>query len=190
MGRDKARIEWHGAPLVEQAARELAAVCDRVLLACGGEPRYAELGHALVLDRAPDLGPLAGLEAGLRAVPEGWVVCLPCDMPHAGRAVLERLAECVERDDLDACLLSGPRGVEPLCAVYHTRLADCARAALDAGERKMTAILEQPLPTGRAPRWAAVDVRELGAEAAIVNVNTPEDLDRARAAAGGREDAA
>jgi molybdopterin-guanine dinucleotide biosynthesis protein A len=187
MGSDKALLDLGAGTLLGRAVQELGAVCDRVLLACGSEPRYAGLGLPLVLDRAPGLGPLAGLEAGLRAAAErgdGWLVCLPCDMPRADAALLKRLLERAERDDLDACLLSSSRGVEPLCAVYHTRLAQSARAALDQGDRKMTSLLGRPLQDGRAPRVACADAAELGRADACANLNTPADLQAARAAEG------
>ena len=91
MGTDKARLELGERTLIEHALECLRPIVERTLLACGSQPRHAELGHMLVLDRAPALGPLAGLEAGLSAARESAganaVVCmLACDMPFASTA--------------------------------------------------------------------------------------------------------
>jgi molybdopterin-guanine dinucleotide biosynthesis protein A len=178
MGRDKALIVHGGRTLLERAVSELAAVSQPVMLACGSQPRYAELGLPLALDREGGLGPLAGLEAGLSAAGEGWVLCLACDMPGAGGALLRALVARARAARCDAALLSSARGVEPLCGVYHTRLLGPVRAALAAGERKMTSLFAHPLPDGRLPRLLAVDAGEFGAEGALWNLNAPADLGR------------
>lgn len=180
MGSDKARLELRGRTLIEHAVAALRAECDEVLLATGSQARYGELGLRVVLDRADGLGPLAGLEAGLAAARDGWVAILACDMPAVDGAVVARLFGAAERGEgePDAWLLASSAGVEPLCGVYHTRLAGCARAALDAGDRKMTDLFAHPLPDGRRPRFALIDERAWGRDGASANVNTPQDLDR------------
>jgi molybdopterin-guanine dinucleotide biosynthesis protein A len=50
MGRDKALLEHEGEPLVARGARALAALSPEVVLACGAEPRYQDLGWRLALE--------------------------------------------------------------------------------------------------------------------------------------------
>ncbi len=182
MGSDKARLEVRGRTLIEHAVAALDGACDEVWLATGSEPRYADLGLRIVLDRSAGLGPLAGLEAGLGAAPEGWVAVLACDMPDVDALIVARLLAAAEGGEHDAWLLASSAGVEPLCGVYHTRLAVCARAALDAGDRKMTDLFAHPLADGRRPCFALADERAFGRDGVSANVNTAQDLDRVRGA--------
>jgi len=179
MGSDKARLELRGRTLLEHAVGALDGVCGEVWLATGAQGRYAELGRRIVLDRSAGLGPLAGLEAGLAAAPEGWVAILACDMPDVDALVIARLFEAAERGEHDAWLLESSAGVEPLCGVYHTRLAVCARIALDAGDRRMIDLFAHPLPDGRRPSFGLADERTFGRAGASANLNTMQDLDRA-----------
>lgn len=183
MGADKARLELGGKSLLLHALSAFEGLASTRLLATGREPRYPELGLPCVLDRRPDGGPLAGLEAALEwmlanGAHEGWCLALACDMPYAVPAVFEALL--AEAQGADACLLAGPRGAEPLFAVYHPRVLAAVRAALDAGERRMIAFHRG---------HAAVRVRSLQAERlpaplaerCLCNVNTPGELERERA---------
>jgi molybdopterin-guanine dinucleotide biosynthesis protein A len=175
MGRDKARVVLDGRPLLERAVATLAAVCCDVRLACGAAPRYAELGLPLVLDRGADLGPLAGLEAGLaeaRAAGRAWVVALACDMPGVDADVLRDLLAEARVRGLDACFLEGPRGVEPLCGAWRSDLVESVAAALDAGERRVIAFERYPT-AGAPPR---VGTLRLARELSVANLNTPDDV--------------
>jgi len=183
MGRDKAELELLcGTTFLAHAIATLRPVVDEVLLATGPTPRYVEFGLPVVLDVERDLGPLAGLEAALRAARHERVVVLAVDMPAIDSHVLATLAERAEQNDLDALVLASASGPEPLCGVYHTRLAVCIRSALAAGERRMTALFSYPLADGRRSQLATIDVAECADRDATLNVNTAEDLARARAA--------
>ncbi len=180
MGRDKALLELgDGTTFLEQAIATLWPVVDEVLLATGATRRYLEFGLPLVLDRERDQGPLAGLEAALLAARHERVVVLAVDMPAIASGVLATLAEHAEREDLDAVVLASASGPEPLCGVYHRRLACCIRSALDDGERRMTALFAYPLADGRRPRLTTIDAADCADGDATLNVNTTEDLARA-----------
>ena len=112
MGRDKALLRLGDQTLLERTVGVLSRLAPRVYLACGAEERYAELGLECVLDRLPDGGPLAGLEAALtrlQADGGGWLGILACDMPRAesegacsSLPGIERL-QARERADLVVC---------------------------------------------------------------------------------------
>ncbi len=180
MGQDKAEIALGGRALLDRAIEVLGTVCDEVLLATGSAPRYVERGHGIVLDRAPDLGPLAALEVALTTARHERVLVLAVDMPAVDAELLELLFEQAERDDCDALALGSPNGVEPLCAVYHVRIAPAVRAALDAGERRMTAPFTRAAVDAFVPRLDVLDAARIGFADALRNVNTHLDLERAR----------
>lgn len=190
MGADKALLALGELTLLERAVACLAHVAAPVRLACGERARYGELGLPLVCDRVAGGGPLAGIEAGLAAAAEsdsgGYLCVLAVDMPRAHAALVAQLLERARADDLDACLLESASGPEPLCAVYHTRLLPRVRAALDAGERKVTSFLA-PAFGAQPARVAWLDVRACAADGAELNLNTPADLERERARQHTRE---
>jgi molybdopterin-guanine dinucleotide biosynthesis protein A len=182
MGRDKALLALGGRSLLERAIGELEPLCEEVWLASGPAPRYVELGRLELLDRRPrGSGPLAALEAGLCALrarcERGWLLLLACDMPGAGTALFRELLLRAEREGLDLVGLSGERGPEPLACACSGDLLESVRAALDAGERKMTSHERFPARHGAPPRcaWQARREPEL-----FRNLNTPADLEAAR----------
>jgi len=136
-----------------------------------------------------DGGPLAGLVAGLDAARERgaeWVLVLACDMPRADGRVLGRLLERAQLRHLDACLLGLERGSQPTFGVYHVRCAEPARAALEAGERRLIAFHGANVD-GRPLQIETVTASELGAlEDVAQNVNTQAELEQVRAGSAQR----
>lgn len=175
MGRDKALAQFGERALIEYPLSVLRSLAERVVIACGAAPRYAELGCELVLDAEADGGPLAGLAAGLAASRTEWIAVLACDMPRADARILRELLVHARDNQLDACLLEVERGTQPMFAVYRKSCVEPVRAALAAGERRMVAFHAHSL-AGRAPRVAGFAIAD--GEACAVNLNTPEDFAR------------
>lgn len=176
MGFDKAGAALGGTTLLARAVSVLDAVAPRVLLACGREPRYAELGRELVLDRRPDGGPLAGLEAALLRLAEsggGWLGVLACDMPRAEPQILALCAARGREQGLDAVFFEDEAGLEPLFGAVHTRALPAVRTALERGERRAIAfhpdVRVAALRAGELPG----ELRDRGVAR---NVNTPAEL--------------
>ncbi|KDE48826.1 hypothetical protein DI43_02365, partial [Geobacillus sp. CAMR12739] len=96
------------------------------------------------------------------------VFVLPCDMPYMRREVAERLRSYID-PTFDAIVpLHGGRA-EPLVALYHRRLSHLIAELLDAGERRMAALLDRA-------RVRYVDAKQLaGDEDVWRNVNTEEE---------------
>jgi molybdopterin-guanine dinucleotide biosynthesis protein A len=176
MGRDKALLPLDDGPLIQRALASLAPLGCECLLACGPQPRHAELGLPLVLDEVPGVGPLAGLAAALAAASTERVLVLACDLPRASAAVNRRLLDRAEQADLDVCCVGTPAGLEPLYGVYHRRCLPAVRAALARGERRMIAF-HAGLAVGR------LELDELPAaeRGCAVNLNTPADYEAERA---------
>lgn len=176
MGRDKALLELDSVALLDRAASLLGSRCSSVLLAPGSEPRYGDRGLPLVLDRAPDLGPLGGLEAGLLAASTRWVLAVACDLPWlADGAVDGLLAAAQAEPDKHVYAWDCGRGPEPLCCLIDQACAPAVGLALDRGERRALAYWRGEV-NGESAR-----VLELSAPAAVagslMNVNTSAEWD-------------
>ena len=187
MGADKALIRLGGTRLIDVAVAALRPVAGRVILACGFEPRYTELGLDLALDAEPDVGPLAGLLAGLENADTEWVVALACDLPRVSSDALARLLERAAERDLDVCLLELERGTQPLFGVYRRSCAHAVHAAIEAGQRRMVAFHDRAVG-GRPLCVGSLSLDELGPGAGdlALNLNTPEELAAERERAEGR----
>ncbi|GEK23005.1 molybdenum cofactor guanylyltransferase [Cellulomonas xylanilytica] len=86
-GASKPDVLVGGVPLLDRA---LAAVVDAAHVVVVGPPRVARPGVVTVLEDPPDGGPVAGLAAGLDALPGDGpelVVVLACDVPGAARVL-------------------------------------------------------------------------------------------------------
>jgi molybdopterin-guanine dinucleotide biosynthesis protein A len=119
-----------------------------------------------VLDRRRGQGPAAALEAGLAAARSDIVFAAACDMPSVTPKQARDLVAKLVEPGTSAAVPVTPRGPEPLAAAYRRDLAAPAVSALlDAGERRVGALLE------RLPRVVYVDMPEL------LNLNTPSDYE-------------
>jgi molybdopterin-guanine dinucleotide biosynthesis protein A len=117
MGRDKAWLPLEGQPLL---ARQMAAVreLDPVELFISGrtDTDYHSLGCPVLTDEFSDVGPLAGIAAGLAAASAPLVLVLAVDMPDMTSAALRRLLErCAAGVGVVPRV---NRRVEPLAAFY------------------------------------------------------------------------
>lgn len=140
--------------LLERTLDLLRLRCERIVVATGSRARYADRLAARpeavpVTDRAPDLGPLAGLEAGLAACdPEAEVLVVSCDLPRLDVAALDALLAGRRDQAVDVCLWHDGRA-HPLLGCYRAAVLPALRAALDGGERRLVAFHGAPLEPRR-----------------------------------------
>jgi molybdopterin-guanine dinucleotide biosynthesis protein A len=197
-GSDKALARVDGTTLLERTLGVLAQSCGRVLAATGATARYAaELARhpkvEVVLDRAPDLGPLGGLEAALAATGPGetHLLTVACDLPNLDTGVLGALVERARTSGADAVLWRDAGGVHPLLACYRVSVLGAVRAALARGERRLVSFhggFAAPADESPAVRPLAVAYLEAGAlpgadsgRDPAANANSPHDLAQTRA---------
>jgi molybdopterin-guanine dinucleotide biosynthesis protein A len=182
MGEDKALLRFRGRPMVELAVEKLRGVCAEVGIA-GNRADLAGFAPVVPETRV-EVGPAAGVEAGLRAAALAWVMFVPVDVPLVPGELLRRWAvSVVGREGIAASLLHYERDQPVFCMLRRECLGRFS-AALDGGERRLGVLLEQ---ASEGRRWVC-DVGELCAGDGLVvgerwfwNVNTPEELAEAEA---------
>lgn len=166
MGRPKAVLEVDGISLVEHSARALAAsVCAGPVVVAKRTTALPDLPYEVWLEPDEPAHPLRGIVTALERARRP-VVSVPCDTPFVAVELIDRLAACA-----GAAVAVGPRGVEPLLARYPTESLGVLAEALGRGEAARDAI-------------ARLDPEPIQCDAGLLNVNTPEDLERARSVAG------
>jgi molybdopterin-guanine dinucleotide biosynthesis protein MobB len=136
--------------------------------------RLRRLGLPVVRDAVDARGSVTGIYTALMASPSERVLCLACDMPMVGPDFLRCLAE--GSAGYDAFVPRHGPYEEPLCAVY-------ARAATGEFERLLADGRLQVRRVFSRVRagYLQVDEERFGkASDLFMNVNTPEELERAR----------
>ena len=177
LGTDKALLDFGGRTLLELTVERLCEVTADIVIACGQGPRpgWPNVDAQLVLDRSEGRGPLAGLEAGLRAITNEAAVVVACDMPFLNPALLSHLAGRLETHAAVVPMVDGR--YHALHAVYSQRCLQSVEDLLLRGGsmRDLLAAVDTGVVSETEVR--VVDPEGLS----CFNLNVPEDLERARA---------
>jgi molybdenum cofactor guanylyltransferase len=181
MGRDKARLELGGMPLILRTARLVESVAGAPAI-IGNPDAHRTLGLRVIPDDWPGAGPLGGIATALRAAPAPWNLIVATDLPYLTREWLEYLVARALASRADAVVPMNAAGAEPMCAMYHRRAEPSIRAALERGTRKVTdGLLGILVETITPAEWKRFDSEGL----LFKNMNSPEDYEEARAKLGG-----
>jgi molybdopterin-guanine dinucleotide biosynthesis protein A len=180
-GGDKARITIGGVSILDRVLARLSGQCVDIIINANGDPeRFADSGCVVVPDNVPDYpGPLAGILAGLdwlAAQDNGveWLLSVPGDCPFLPDDLVERLHLARVKMGAGvplACARSGERR-HPVVGLWPLALRrDLRKALTEEGLRKIE------VWTGRhgvaVADWPTEPVDP------FLNVNTPEDAERA-----------
>lgn len=172
MGQDKAGIVLEGETLVARAAALLAAVCPEVVVADRGRGLLPGLPS---LQDGPGRGPAAGLLGAARAFPGRSLLALACDLPLVPRALLEDLART---EGVDWAVPRRGGRLEPLCAFYTPHALAALEARIARGDFALHRLAEKDLAMRSLEE---PDLARFGPpDEILLNVNTPEDLDKLR----------
>lgn len=175
MGRDKALLDWGGAPLWRlQLAKLRELNPDRLLLSCREEQGLGEEPAETVFDPPGNRGPLGAIARCLEVVGEGRLLVLGVDMPRLSVAFLRSLIE--PRDAKAGAVCRSPQGFEPLCAVYPAGALELFRDLLRRGCLDLQTAVGRLLDAGlMRARGLRPDELPL-----FFNANTPEEYEWTR----------
>jgi molybdopterin-guanine dinucleotide biosynthesis protein A len=180
MGHDKLLLEVCGVPLLRRVRDALAARCAEIIVV-GGDPAWIEGVRRISNERPGGLGPLAGVEAGLAAARNRLVFVAAGDMPFLSGDLIGYLLERLEGRGVSAVVPRYGDRMHPLCAAYDREVLPRVRAALDGRVRSMHGFLEEV----GSVEYVEDELRRFGdPDLFLMNVNSPEDLGRARAFCG------
>ena len=179
-GEPKALLEVGGRRIIERVADVLRQVTDEQLLVTNTPDRYAWMGLPMVPDVFPDAGSLGGIYSGLKAAGEA-AFTVACDMPFLSPAVARLVTSRAPEADVVVPVVNGFH--ETLHACYARACLGPIERRIAAGRLKITGFFDEV----RVLEIAEADLAPFGDPAQIfMNVNTPDELARARALAGGR----
>lgn len=163
-----------GRRLVDLALERARELCPQVVVSAADCADFADLTCPVVADRWPGQGPLAALVTVFLDTPATSMLLLPVDAPLMRPALLRRILEL--RLGQKAVCCQGPGGLEPLMAWYSRDCLPWAQRLVQAGERRPHRLLKQVKAyTMSREEVARVDPEDLS----FINVNFPQDLERA-----------
>lgn len=182
MGRDKAVLSFNGQTLLETA---LAAACSvaREVFILGLSELYSSYG-TVIPDIFPGCGPLGGIHAALKHTQTELNLILAVDTPFLSNRLLEYLQD---RARESGAMVTAPEingYPQPLCAVYSRNFLPIAEQALREGNYKIVPLF----PKNRTSLIGESELQRFAFTAEMFeNLNTPEDLERARRRVPGRK---
>ncbi|MBI5571782.1 MAG: molybdenum cofactor guanylyltransferase [Desulfomonile tiedjei] len=177
-GVNKALLRIRGRSIVERVRDLLAGIFPEVIVITNSPEEFAFLGLPMFSDLMPGKGSLGGLYTGLKACTGTHGFLVGCDMPFLHREVMLHMGRLIGDHDVVIPKIGGHW--EPLHAIYSRRCLPVVEEVLDRGELRIFSFFDYvnvcEVPDTDLARF---DSRFLFA----MNVNTPEDLARARALA-------
>jgi len=175
LGQDKALIRLGARTLIQIVVEKLQCLSDEVILSTNEFDRFAFLGVRMVRDVYSEGGVLGGLYSGLQSAKSPFALVVGCDMPFLNLNLLRFMILHAPGYDVVVPRLS--MGIEPLHAIYARTCLEPIRETLEKGrlrivdfwDRVRVCYIEQD-------EIEVLDPQKLS----FFNINTPEDLDRAR----------
>lgn len=166
-GRDKMAADLHGRTVLDTLLASLPAHWP--VICVGDQRRTARPVTRWVREQPPGGGPVAAIAAALPVIGSPVLVLLAGDMPYAGGVAPLLVAELQRHPDVDAVAATDDTGrLQPLLAAVRTPALRSAVPHRPAGVPLMRAfglLRARPLRVG---------------ESAVLDVDTPGDLERAR----------
>lgn len=174
-GRPKALIELGGRCIVERVVAALAPAVDEILIVTNTPELYAFLELPMVGDVYPGRGSLGGIYSGLKAA-GAVALTVACDMPFLHPEVVRLVAS--RAGEGDVVIPRVGNRLETMHAAYGKACLPHIEKRLLAGQLKIVEFLAGV----RVVEISEADVARFRDPAvAFMNVNTPDELERARA---------
>ena len=182
LGRDKALEPFRGQPLISRVMERLDTLTDETVVVVNTEARGEELplpkDAKAAVDMYPDSGSLGGIFTGLAAATNDWGFAVACDMPFLNAALIKHMITLREGYDAIVPVIDGYP--EPTHALYSKACLPHIERRLKARQLKIAGFFDDV----RVRYVGADEIDRFDSERlSFFNVNTPEDLSRARSLA-------
>ena len=169
LGQDKALLPFNGKPLVVHMHKLLADLFPEVNLIGHPRPEFENIGLICVPDLIPRKGVLGGIYTALHMCTTPYVFIVGADMPFLTPS---RISEVLAyRHRADAVIPMGPRGMEPLCAVYSSACTGTIKKNIEMDQLKV-------IPALDGLKILSPEIGNKDDEPdPFININYPKDLD-------------
>lgn len=175
-GEPKALLEVGGRRIIERIVDVLTPVLGAPLVVTNTPETYAFLGLRMVPDVHPERGSLGGIYSGLAAAAGDAAFTVACDMPFLHPEIVRLVVARAAEGDVVVPRVGDQ--LETMHACYARTCLPFIEARLVANRLKIVGFFEH-VRVIEIPEEAVRVHRD--PEIAFMNVNTPEELARARA---------
>lgn len=183
MGTSKAMLPFGRETMLQRVVRLLGTVVSPIVVVAARDQELPSLPEDVVAtrDEREKRGPLEGLRAGLKALPESVnaAYVTSCDVPLLVPAFVTRMIELLGDHDIAVMEIEG--FAHPLSAVYRRGVLPKAESLLDEDKLRPVFLFDAV----RTRRVQADEMREVDPELKTLrNLNTREDYIAALREAG------
>jgi molybdopterin-guanine dinucleotide biosynthesis protein A len=180
MGSDKAFLRFGDETLLSRALKLAAAVAGPARIV-GDAKKFAAFGQ-VIEDVYRDRGPLGGIHAALSSTATELNLMLAVDLPFVLPEFLEYLFLRARESRATVTIPRVGGGLQPLCAVYRREFAEVAEESLREGKNKIDALFAR---VGTRVIEES-ELARVGFSAEMFqNLNTPEELEKAKSSRSG-----
>ena len=178
MGKNKAFLEVGSKRILDHIVDTLQTLIptENIILVTNSPQDYAYLRIKTVTDLIAGLGPLSGIHAGLYYTEKYYNLVVACDMPFISVELAQILFE--EAAGFDVAVPKIEEKLHPLFAVYAKNCLKPIEKALKKGIYQVAAVY--PELKVNYVNLQDLSLGEVDLEKVLVNVNTPEDLEKAK----------
>lgn len=172
MGKNKALLPFAGkASLAEYQYERLKQIFERVYLSAKEAELFDHINATVIEDETGKevYAPTAGFVNAFRYLKDdNMIFVMSVDTPFVHQAIIDK---CITLADhhYDAIIIRTPGGTHPLCGLYSRSLEKPLMSMLHKGDHKLSRLLDN----------AKVHYIDIDDEEALLNMNTPEDYQKA-----------
>ncbi len=175
LGTNKAFIEIGGQTLIERVLQIISPLAEDVIVVTSEAEPFCHLGVRLTGDVYPGKASLGGIYSGLLAAKHQQALVVGCDMPFLNGGLLRYMISLA--GEYEIIIPSYDSFLEPLHAIYHKQCLEPMRLLIEADRLRISEVF----CTGRIRYITAEEIAAFDpAHLSFFNINTPEDLLRAR----------
>lgn len=178
-GKNKALIRIGKKRILDRIYEVFTILFDKIILVTNDPVQYMEWDFDIVTDIFPIRSSLTGIHTGLFYTATPYAFFAACDIPFIKKELIEILLDSVEQG-IDIVIPETSKGVEPLCSVYSKR---CLKPIEEQLEKKSLKI-QRMFQKVRVKKIPEDILRNVDPDlVSLSNINTPDDLARAKRAA-------
>jgi molybdopterin-guanine dinucleotide biosynthesis protein A len=172
MGEEKGLIKIHNKFIIEYVVDELKPLFKKLIIISNNDD-YSKLGLEVIPDLIKDIGPAGGIYTALRHSDTVNNFIVSCDMPFITSKAAEFIIARSDSYQITVPIHQGK--FEPLFALYSSSCLDQWKEELDKGVFKL-----QNIMTKFNTLELNVDDNAIFNEDLFININTKEDLEKAK----------
>jgi len=139
MGQPKVNLPFGSETFGSKAIALLQPFCNEILIS--QNTPLIQSDYQSVADNYSDIGPMAGIEACLKASTNDWNLVIACDMPFLEASTIGTLIQNAD-DSMAVCFRHHGFG-EPLCALYHKSALIAIDSSIKTGHYSLQQLLKK-----------------------------------------------